>query len=76
MKTVHLDPRNRASAAVVSEDIDRLLDAGKLVAVTVATEDELLSPQEAADRLGFSRQHVVQLINAGELAADRLAGSK
>jgi excisionase family DNA binding protein len=43
--------------------------------VTVAEEQESLSPREAADRLGFSRQHVVRLIQAGELAADKLPGS-
>jgi excisionase family DNA binding protein len=35
----------------------------------------MLSPQQAAGRLGFSRQHVVRLINAGELRAQRLSGS-
>jgi excisionase family DNA binding protein len=75
MKTVHLDPDGRGRAAEVSAEIDRLLGEGKRVAVTVAEEQELLSPQEAADRLGFSRQHVVRLIQAGELAADKLPGS-
>jgi excisionase family DNA binding protein len=41
----------------------------------VAEEQELLSPQQAGDRLGFSRQHVVRLINAGELEARKLPGS-
>jgi excisionase family DNA binding protein len=75
MKIVHLDPDARDRAALVNEEIDRLLGEGKRVAVTVAEEDELLSPQEAADRLGFSRQHVVRLINAGEIDARKLEGS-
>jgi excisionase family DNA binding protein len=75
MKTVHLDPEARDEAAVVSAEIDRLLNEGKRIAVTVAEEQELLSPQEVADRLGFSRQHVVRLIHAGELPAEKLPGS-
>jgi excisionase family DNA binding protein len=40
-----------------------------------ADEQELLSPQQVADRLGFSREHVVTLLNAGELAARKPLGS-
>jgi excisionase family DNA binding protein len=75
MKTVHLDPGARGQAAQVTEEIDRLLSEGKRVAVTVAEERELLSPQQVAERLGFSRQHVVRLIGYGELEAQKLAGS-
>jgi excisionase family DNA binding protein len=75
MKIVHLDPDGRDRAALVSEEIDRLLDEGKRIAVTVAEEHEALSPQHAADRLGFSRQHVMRLIAAGELEAQKLPGS-
>jgi len=75
MKTIHLDPQDSTSAASVVEEIDRLLGEGKRVTVTVAEEQELLSPQQAADRLGFSRQHVVRLIAAGELVAEKLPGS-
>lgn len=38
-------------------------------------EQELLSPQQAARRLGFSRQHVRRLIDYGELEARQLPGS-
>ncbi len=75
MKTLHLDPAARDQAALVAEEIDRLLGEGKRIAVTVAEEKELLSPQQAADRLGFSRQHVVRLIGYGELPAEKLPGS-
>jgi len=75
MKTVHLDPAARERASLVVEEIERLLGEGKRIAVTVAEEQELLSPQQAAERLGFSRQHVVRLINAGELEARKLPGS-
>ena len=75
MKTLHLDPAARDQAALVTDEIDRLLGEGKRIAVTVAEEQELLSPQQAADRLGFSRQHVVRLIGYGELQAEKLPGS-
>jgi len=52
-----------------------MLGEGKRVAVTLAEEQELLSPQQAADRLGFSRQHVVRLIGYGDLQAHKLPGS-
>lgn len=75
MKTLHLDPSTHNRAALVSEEIERLLGEGKRVAVSIAEESETLSPQQAAGRLGFSRQHVVRLINTGELRAQKLPGS-
>jgi excisionase family DNA binding protein len=75
MKIVRLDPDVRERAALVSEEIERLLSEGKRVAVTVAEEQELVSPQEAAERLGFSRQHVVRLIAAGEIEGHKMPGS-
>ena len=75
MKTLHLDPAARDQAVLVTEEIDRLLGEGKRIAVTVAEEKELLSPQQVADRLGFSRQHVVRLIGYGDLEAQKLPGS-
>ena len=75
MRTIHLDPATRERTSLVVEEIERLLSAGKHIVVTVAEEQELLSPQQVAARLGFSRQHVVRLINAGELEARRLPGS-
>jgi hypothetical protein len=52
MKTLHLDPAAGDQAALVTEEIDRLLREGKRIAVTVAEEQELLSPQQASGRLG------------------------
>lgn len=53
-----------------------MLADGKSITVTLADEQELLSPQQAADRLGFSRQHVVRLIGYGDLQGQKLPGSK
>jgi excisionase family DNA binding protein len=75
MKTLHLDPTAAGQTALVTDEIDRLLGEGKRLAVTVAEEQEFLSPQQAADRLGFSRQHVVRLIGYGDLPAEKLEGS-
>jgi excisionase family DNA binding protein len=40
-----------------------------------ADEQKMLSPQQVADRLGFSREHVERLVNAGELEAHEPLGS-
>lgn len=75
MKTVHVDPKAGEPMAPVAAEVERLLAEGKSVTVTVSEERELLSPQQVAARLGFSRQHVVRLINAGRIEAERMAGS-
>jgi excisionase family DNA binding protein len=75
MKTLHVDPKAGEPMAPVAAEVERLLAEGKSVTVTVAEERELLSPQQVSARLGFSRQHVVRLINAGEIEAERMAGS-
>jgi hypothetical protein len=76
VKTLHLNPETRADPRAVAEEINRLLDEGKQVAVTIAEEQEELSPQQVATRLGFSRQHVVRLIGYRELEAQKLPASK
>jgi len=75
MKTLQVDPKAGEPMAPVAAEVERLLAEGKTVTVTVAEERELLSPQQVAARLGFSRQHVVRLINAGRIEAERMAGS-
>lgn len=79
MDTIRL-PAGRTSTASGVESLARLIAerhaAGKNVVVTVADEDEMLSPEQAAQRLGFSRQHVMRLIAAGRLSAETLPGSR
>jgi excisionase family DNA binding protein len=36
-------------------------------------EQEWISPQQAAVRLGFSHEHVLRLIDAGKIEAERMA---
>lgn len=52
-----------------------LLDAGKEITIFVAESEEMISPQRAGEILGFSRQHVRRLIDAGELEAQHLPNS-
>lgn len=75
MKTFHLIPStlDRQIDDVVAE-LRRSGHAGPL-SVTVASEEERVSPADAAKRLGFSRQHVRRLIAAGELEAEQMEGS-
>lgn len=40
-----------------------------------AKEQQWISPQQVALRLGFSCEHVLRLIDAGEIAADPESGS-
>jgi excisionase family DNA binding protein len=78
MKTIHIDPAEgdtKQKVSAVKDAIEDLLDAEKAIAVTVVDENAMLSPQVAADRLGFSRQHVRRLIEAGELEASQLPNS-
>jgi excisionase family DNA binding protein len=74
MRTIHLTSRQQL--AELTTAIEEMLDGGKRLAVTVAEEDELLSPNAAAERLGFSRQHVRRLVDAGELAGRQLPRSR
>lgn len=74
MKTIHVT--SRGQLAELTGTIEELLDGGKSLAITVAEEDELLSPNAAAERLGFSRQHVRRLVDAGELVGQQMPGSR
>lgn len=63
------------AVAEIADAVHELLDAGREVSVIVLDRDELLSPQKVGELLGFSRQHVRRLIDAGELEAVRLPRS-
>jgi len=78
MKTIHINPAEgdaKQKVSAVQDAIEDLLDADKTITVTVVAENAMLSPRAAADRLGFSRQHVRRLIEAGELEAGKLPNS-
>jgi len=73
MKTIHLKSQDQLVELTAS--IETMLSDGKTLAITVAEENEQLSPSEAAERLGFSRQHVRRLVDAGELIGEQLPRS-
>jgi excisionase family DNA binding protein len=73
MKTVPITSRGQLDE--LTSTIEQLLEDGKQLSVTVAENDELLSPNQAAARLGFSRQHVRRLVDAGGLVGEQLPGS-
>jgi excisionase family DNA binding protein len=78
MKTIHIDPAAgdpREKISTVKEAIEGLLRSDRAITVTVADVDSMLSPQQTADRLGFSRQHVRRLMEAGELRGEKLPSS-
>lgn len=74
MKTVNLSSAKELKE--LTSTLEELLEGGKQLSVTVAECDELLSPQAAATRLGFSRQHVRRLVDAGELEGRQMPSSR
>ncbi len=62
--------------ARVLGDLQQMLDEGRDVRIMLVAAGELLSPREAGEVLGFSRQHVRRLIDAGELEGTQLPGSE
>src|SRR4051794_2554603 len=59
----------------VVESISERLAQGKTVSVWVADDEAEVTPREAAQMLGVSRQFVMRLIADGDLASRRLPGS-
>jgi excisionase family DNA binding protein len=74
MRTVNLNSASELKE--LASELEGLLADGKQLSVTVAEADELLSPEQVAQRLGFSRQHVRRLIDAGKLEARQLPNSR
>lgn len=74
MRTVSLNSAGELRELTI--ELEGLLAAGKHLSVTVAEASELLSPREAAARLGFSRQHVRRLVDAGELEGRQMPNSR
>lgn len=73
---IHPDERTREEKlAHLTERLIEMLDSGKDISVLVAETEEMLSPQRVGEILGFSRQHVRRLIDAGELEAEQIPNS-
>jgi len=74
-----VDPKGQClelptTLTVVMYRAAELLAKGRPVAVL--PEDEMLSTQEAADLLNVSRQYLVRLVDAGELAAVKVGSHR
>ena len=74
MRTVSLNSPGELKE--LTSELEGLLADGKQLSVTVAEADEMLSPQAVAARLGFSRQHVRRLVDAGELEGRQMPNSR
>ena len=76
-KTFHIDPTTvDDELRALDQAVRAVVDTGRAVTITVADDDELLSPQQVASRLRLSRQHVRRLIDAGELKAEQMPNSR
>jgi excisionase family DNA binding protein len=77
MKTLLINPETEAvQLAELHSELQSRLRRGENVAVTISEQHEALSPAQVGRRLGFSRQHVARLIEAGELRGERMEGSR
>ncbi|MGO9247359.1 MAG: helix-turn-helix domain-containing protein [Solirubrobacteraceae bacterium] len=77
-KTLHFDSTTQredilAGVKRALEEMD--LEDGP-VSVSIVGESETMSPQQAADFLGISRQHMTRLLDAGMLPFTRKPGSR
>src|SRR5215813_13066456 len=68
-------PGDEPAVGAVIESIAQRLAEGRTVSVWVADDDAEVTPREAAQMLGVSRQFVMRLIADGDLPSRRLPGS-
>ena len=74
--TIHVDPAREDAKDILDQLMQvacELLAAGRPFQVAFSADDALLSPNQAAERLGFSRQHVMRLVESNRLEARRLS---
>ena len=76
-KTLHFDSTTQRED--ILDGVKRALEEMDLedgpVSVSIVGESETMSPQQAADFLGISRQHMTRLLDAGALPFTRKPGS-
>jgi hypothetical protein len=75
--TIHVDPETEPDANRLQELLEtvkaRLKRGVSVDVIVVDSEPGALSPNQAAQLLGFSRQHVMRLISNGRLQARRMS---
>jgi hypothetical protein len=75
--TIHVDPETESDVHRLQELLDavkaRLKRGVSVDVIIVDSEPGALSPNQAAQLLGFSRQHVMRLISNGRLQARRMS---
>jgi excisionase family DNA binding protein len=76
-KTIHFDATTQRGD--ILDGVKRALEEMDLedgpVSVSIVGESETMSPQQAADFIGISRQHMTRLLDAGLLPFTRKPGS-
>jgi excisionase family DNA binding protein len=76
-KTLHFDSTKQWDD--ILDGVKRALEEMDLedgpVSVSIVGESETMSPQQAADFIGISRQHMTRLLDAGVLPFTRKPGS-
>jgi excisionase family DNA binding protein len=76
-KTLHFDSTTQRDD--ILDGVKRALEEMDLedgpVSVSIVGESEAMSPQQAADFIGISRQHMTRLLDAGALPFTRKPGS-
>jgi len=77
-KTLHFDATSQREE--ILDGVKRALEEMDLedgpVSVSIVGDSEAMSPQQAADFLGISRQHMTRMLDAGMLPFTRKPGSK
>lgn len=73
--TIHVDPEVEAGRIEQLLDLvkSRLSQGLSVDVIVVDSESGAVSPNQAAQLLGFSRQHVMRLITSGHLPARRMS---
>ena len=76
-KTLHFDSTTQPEDILdgVKRALEEMDPGDGALSVSIVGDAEVMSPQQAADFLGMSRQHMTRLLDAGALPFTRKPGS-
>ena len=76
-KTLHFDSTTQPEDILdgVKRALEEMDPGDGALSVSIVGDAEVMSPQQAADFLGMSRQHMTRLLDAGVLPFTRKPGS-